>query len=209
MTGRREKNKQKAREKILKAATEIFESKGFEKASVSEIADKADIGVGTVYNYFKSKEDIFVETFSGQMDLETKYDFDVNQLLEKEVVDIVVEYIEKTIKTFKFLPKKLMKELFRISVGSKNNEKLLKSLAELDFKFIIRIEEMLETMKDEGVLSNTFDPRVGAELCYSAYAYEIMMYLFMDDYTIEKVVENSRQKISLLFEGKVKPWRQS
>lgn len=202
MTGRREKNKQKAREKILKAATEIFGVKGFEKASVSEIANKADLGVGTVYNYFKSKDEIFVETFSEQMDLETKYEFNIDQLLEKKVTDIIVEYIEKMTKPFKLLPKKLMKELFRITIGSKNNESLLRNLAELDFKFIDRIEEILNTMKNEGVFPIDFDPRVGAELCYSSYAYEFMIYLFIDDYNLEKVIEKSKVKIQFILDGK-------
>ncbi len=77
MAGRREKKKKIAREKILKAALDIFEHKGFEKASISEIAEQADLGVGTVYNYFKSKDEIFIETFTSQMDVETSYDFDM------------------------------------------------------------------------------------------------------------------------------------
>ena len=97
-----------------------------------------------------------------------------------------------------------MKELFRITVGSKNNGSLLRSLAELDFKFIDRIEDILKTMKSEDVLPMDFNPRVGAELCYSAFAYEFMMYLFMDEYGYEQAMGNSKVKIQFLFDGKVK-----
>lgn len=199
MIGRREKKKMIARNKILKAASTIFSEKGFEKASISEIAQKADLGVGTVYNYFKSKDEIFVETFINQVDFDEKHQFDFNKIVENGVADIVIEYVEKFSKIFRYIPKKLMKEFIRVTFGSKNNTALLKNLAELDFKFIDRIEEILLTLKEHNILPDTFDVRVAAEMTYSAYAYEILIYLFTDDYTLEECFERSKVKIRFLF----------
>ena len=47
------------RESILKAAIEVFSQKGFKSASISEIAQKAGVADGTIYQYFKNKEDLF------------------------------------------------------------------------------------------------------------------------------------------------------
>jgi TetR/AcrR family fatty acid metabolism transcriptional regulator len=47
------------REAILRAATEVFSDKGFKTASISEIAKKAGVADGTIYQYFKNKEDLF------------------------------------------------------------------------------------------------------------------------------------------------------
>lgn len=49
------------RELILEAASEVFLTTGFEKSTVQEIADKAGVGKGTIYEYFSSKEALFVE----------------------------------------------------------------------------------------------------------------------------------------------------
>ena len=46
---------------ILKAACELFEHYGFSKTSLEDIAKAAHIGKGTIYYYFNSKEDIFVD----------------------------------------------------------------------------------------------------------------------------------------------------
>lgn len=46
-------------ERILAAAMKVFAEKGLEKGTISEIAKYADIGKGTVYQYFDSKDDIF------------------------------------------------------------------------------------------------------------------------------------------------------
>lgn len=52
--------KEEKREKILRAAMELFAEKGFENVTTMEIAGKAGVGKGTLYTYFPSKEDIFL-----------------------------------------------------------------------------------------------------------------------------------------------------
>ena len=47
------------KESIIKAAIEVFSKKDFKTASISEIAQKAGIADGTIYQYFKDKEDLF------------------------------------------------------------------------------------------------------------------------------------------------------
>jgi AcrR family transcriptional regulator len=42
-------------------AMKIFARKGFEKTTIQEIADGAGIGKGTIYEYFKTKEDIIAQ----------------------------------------------------------------------------------------------------------------------------------------------------
>ena len=44
---------------ILKAAEKVFLENGFPKASMREIAQEAQVGLSNIYNYFKSKDDIF------------------------------------------------------------------------------------------------------------------------------------------------------
>lgn len=55
----REQYFQERREQILDAAMKVFGRKGFAGANVSDIAKEAAIGKGTLYLYFKSKEEIF------------------------------------------------------------------------------------------------------------------------------------------------------
>lgn len=48
------------KEKILKAATELFARKGFNGTAASEIAQRAGVAHGTVFHHFKSKENLLV-----------------------------------------------------------------------------------------------------------------------------------------------------
>ncbi len=46
-------------QKILKAASELFRSQGYDQADIRQIAAKANIAVGTLYNYYRNKEELF------------------------------------------------------------------------------------------------------------------------------------------------------
>lgn len=54
--------------RIIKAATHVFSATGFYKAKISDIAVKAGIGKGTVYEYFDSKDDLFKRSLKYCMD---------------------------------------------------------------------------------------------------------------------------------------------
>jgi len=56
--GKRALNKEAVRGRILNAALALFQSKGFDATTTKEIARKAKIAEGTVFNYFETKDDI-------------------------------------------------------------------------------------------------------------------------------------------------------
>jgi len=47
------------RQAIIKAAIEVFSKSSFQNSSILEIAQRANVAEGTIYQYFKSKEDLF------------------------------------------------------------------------------------------------------------------------------------------------------
>ena len=53
--GRRERKKQEVRRRIFESAFELFLEQGFEATTVEQIAEQADVGKGTVFNYFPHK----------------------------------------------------------------------------------------------------------------------------------------------------------
>lgn len=68
------------RERILDAAERVFAQHGFFAARVSEIAREAGVADGTIYLYFKSKDDLLISLFESRMER-------FNQLLGAALVD--------------------------------------------------------------------------------------------------------------------------
>ncbi len=66
---RADKRRADKRNLITDAAVEVFAEKGFHQARVSDIAKRAGVADGTIYLYFKNKEDLLLSIFEQKMDL--------------------------------------------------------------------------------------------------------------------------------------------
>ena len=66
--GRRAQNKAAVRQRIVTAALALFQAKGFEATTTKQIARRARIAEGTIFNYFKTKDDIALSFFEEEVD---------------------------------------------------------------------------------------------------------------------------------------------
>lgn len=60
---RRQREREERYQTILRAAESLFAKEGYHQTSINQIADLAEVSVGTVYFYFKNKEDLLVQLF--------------------------------------------------------------------------------------------------------------------------------------------------
>ncbi|MBM4277849.1 MAG: TetR/AcrR family transcriptional regulator [Deltaproteobacteria bacterium] len=66
------------RREILQAAERVFAAKGFFYTTMNEIAQVAEFGTGTLYNFFKSKEDLYFTLIDEKTD-------EINRLVKAEL----------------------------------------------------------------------------------------------------------------------------
>ena len=85
MVSRREEKKLIYRKKILEAAAFKFKNNGFTETSISDIMKAANLGVGTFYNYFASKEELLLALLK---DLADKVELAVNDGINKNLSSI-------------------------------------------------------------------------------------------------------------------------
>jgi TetR/AcrR family transcriptional regulator len=65
---RREREKLRQRQEMLAAALKLFSEKGFHNVSMHEIAWKSEFAIGTLYKFFKNKEDLYKALMLEQAD---------------------------------------------------------------------------------------------------------------------------------------------
>jgi AcrR family transcriptional regulator len=65
--GKRARNKEQTKARILRAALELFRKQGFHKTTTKQISRKAKIAEGTLFNYFKTKEDLALYFFETEL----------------------------------------------------------------------------------------------------------------------------------------------
>lgn len=86
--------------RLLEAATKLFTNKGYKKTKVSQITNEANVGTGTFYNYFDSKDDVFLEIYLMRHDEMKK---EMTQLIseDKKAIDIVEDILRSFLKRMK------------------------------------------------------------------------------------------------------------
>jgi len=65
--GLREQNKQQKRQRIRAAAADLFKRRGYTAATMREIALKAHVGIGTLFNYADDKRDLIFLIFNEEL----------------------------------------------------------------------------------------------------------------------------------------------
>lgn len=101
---------------IFTNARELFSSKGFKDTSVSDITKKTGIAVGSFYNFYKSKEEVFLDVFIAESEkLKKQVVAEVN--LDDDPVVVVKELILKLFDGTRKNP--ILKEWFSRDVYNK------------------------------------------------------------------------------------------
>jgi AcrR family transcriptional regulator len=90
--GRRERHRTETRDRLYRAALALFAERGFLETTVEDITEAADVGKGTFFNYFPTKEHILAE-FGGQRTAAVERALQKARATEGPVLDVVRELV--------------------------------------------------------------------------------------------------------------------
>lgn len=136
--------KNRKRSDILSSARALFKEKGFHNTKMDDIAQAAGVGKGTLYEYFKNKQEIFDETC-------VEYVESIFGRIE-EVSFMNVSFREKILILFNERKNTFNEEIdknpvdYIISYKNIISEKILKSM----FEHILEINRILVEIVDQG-----------------------------------------------------------
>ena len=163
-TANRRKRAPHKRERILKAAIKVFAKNGFYATRVSEIAKAASVADGTIYLYFKNKDDVLV----------TIFEEGIERLLTilREVAESD-EPFENRIQRIIELQLGLMEEQRDlaevITVNLRQSSRLLKQYATpLFMQYIDVVADVVRAGQEEGTFRKDLNPRVVARCLFGA-----------------------------------------
>lgn len=202
-TGRRERNKQEKRDRIIAAAKELFASKGFADTTTQEIAEKADIGTGTLFLYAKSKEELLVMVFSGDMLEEAQNAFRhlpaSASLIDKLMLifNSMIEYHDQD----KELSRPLLKE---VSVRVTPSD----DLAHLMRGIYKGIGDVIISGQATGDIRAGVDPLMAAEALFGIYYLSLLSWISGAN-TKARLLKRLRTKLSIGVEGLIDPAKAS
>ena len=152
-SSRRERKHAALRARIISTGIDIFSRHGIANVTVDHIADMADIGKGTIYNYFPTKEDIVV---AYMVDLEPKIQAKVRQLStsKKSLESILNQFIK-----FQFRLKKPYHRFVRVFLSQmfSRTEHFIPYLIEMQKAIDPPLEALFQGLQDGKLIRKDLD----------------------------------------------------
>ncbi len=144
--------KEELKEKIIQAAIESFSQSGYDRTKMEDIAKRLGLGKGTLYLYFKSKEDLFIAICERNIQKSDKEDsgFFVN----RENVASDAEQIYDNILRRDQGNDRVMLEMV---AESARNPKLKRSMYELHLKIHDHVMQNIKAKIDAGYIRKDVD----------------------------------------------------
>jgi AcrR family transcriptional regulator len=184
------------KDQILNAAEQVFTKKGLDQTRMDDIAEKTGLSKGTLYLYFKSKDDLIIaildRIFQGafkQLDARKK-----DQLSATEAV---AQFTEEAIRDYKYmlhiLP--IAYEFLALAFRNKTVQKALKEYFRIYMEVLVPIIQ-------RGIDSGEFRQVNAQDVAIAAGAiYEGTVLLWVYDNTLVDFEKQIRSSIKLLMEG--------
>lgn len=144
--------KASVRERIIQAAVESFTQTGYDKTKMDDIARRLGLSKGTIYLYFKSKEELFVAICEHNIKESDKEDAEL--FVKKENIASDAEQIYNNIRRREQGNDRVLLEMV---TESARNPKLKKAMAELHSKVHKHVEGNIQKKIDEGFLRKDAD----------------------------------------------------
>ena len=193
------------KQNIINAAIQVFSKHGYERGTVSEIANQANIAKGSFYHYYNSKEEIVYDLFKMVFD---KFLDSWNAIIEKDIspdkkvellidrsFDDIIEMLEEKNVTSLILIFEIMFFLYRKSLKT-GKENVIE-------KYFLKYYDILKPIFEEGQEADMF--RQDIDPSYLAYLFFSMVDGFGLHFMMQKEnfdTEKSRKYLkAILLEG--------
>lgn len=144
--------KAELKEKIIQAAIESFSQTGFDRTKMEDIAKRLGLSKGTIYLYFKSKEDLFLAICEHNIQRSDRED--AGLFVRKENVASDAEQIYDNIRRREQGNDRVMLEMV---AESARNPKLRKSMYELHARIQDHVMKQVRNKIEEGFIKKDVD----------------------------------------------------
>lgn len=185
------------RERILEGALRAFAKKGFYNTKVSEIATEAGVADGTIYLYFKNKDDLLISLFEDRME----FLIDRLQAELDAVGDDVVERLRCVVQMHFQLAIEERELAEFITVELRQSAKFVKEYENPKFHDYLQIlENLIARGQAEGVIRADIDRRLVARALFGALD-EVLLGLTLSKSGAVDVSEKARQIADIFISG--------
>lgn len=175
--GKREEKKQMLRKAILSASHVVFETTGFRQTTMEQIAAEAGVGVGTAYNYFSSKEELFLLAVAEPL-------FAAASKLTVSVEagsasDVVLAYLANLLERVESYGKDVWRDVIAAFFSTqRSNSQLTAEMLSADLGMINGLRSLLVRLREQRRIDPELDVETCVKVIYSILTSLLTWYVF-------------------------------
>lgn len=185
MTKLRERQKADRERRILSAAVQKFRADGYKRARIEDLAEAADVSVGTVYNYYGTKGDILIAAVA--MEVEEVL-AEGQALVDHPPKDLREALLALTFCYYDHSLHYLTKEMWRRAMGlaieapdTPNGRRY----AELDARLAAQVGDLVRRFQSNGVIAPYVDTRAVGRVLFNNLNQLFIAFVTDDAMTLE------------------------
>lgn len=173
--------KEETRKKIKEVSREVFREYGFKDAQIKMIAKRVGIGVSTVYGYFESKLDLFVQSFLLPDKVDYISDEAIEISLEKGLIKGLMEVVQNAMYLNFKEDAELLRAFFMATMLSVSNEKFCSDKIYNKSSKIDIIGRVLEIYERKNKRLCAFSVKNLSEVIMSVFAHSALEFVIMGE----------------------------
>ncbi len=167
MSGLREKQKADRERRILQAAVTKFRADGYRAVRIEDLAETAEVSVGTVYNYYQTKGDILIACVA----MEVEEVLAAGQVIVRNpphgvsgaLLSLIFSYYDHSLE---YLSKEMWRTAMALAIeapGTPNGRRYF----ELDQRLAAQVTDLVIALQDRGDVRSDLDARAVGTLLFN------------------------------------------
>lgn len=193
--------KEETRRKIKEVSREVFREYGFKDAQIKMIAKRVGIGVSTVYGYFESKLDLFVQSFLLPDKVDHISDEVIEISLEKGLIKGLLEIVQNAMYLNFKEDAELLRAFFMATMLNVSNEKCSPDKIYNRASKIDIIGRVLEIYERKNKRLCAFSVKNLSEVIMSVFAHSALEFVIMGE-DCDKNDIKLEEYLKVIFAGK-------
>ncbi|PWR01110.1 TetR family transcriptional regulator [Meridianimarinicoccus roseus] len=167
MAGLRDRQKADREKRILSAAVTLFKARGYHAVRLEDLADRADVSVGTVYNYYRTKGDILIATVALEVEevlgMGRRLVADPPHGVAEALLALIYSYYDHSLE---YLSKEMWRSAMALSIDAPETPNGLRYSA-LDRKLAAQVTDLIVRLQARGEVRPEIDPAAIGQLVFN------------------------------------------
>lgn len=189
MAGLRDRQKAARDRRILTAAVTLFRARGYRSVRLEDLAERADVSVGTVYNYYRTKGDILIAAVAMEVEevlaAGAALVADPPRGVEAALTSLVRLYYDHSLN---YLSKEMWRTAMALSIEAPDTPNGQRYSA-LDAKLCAQVVEMIARLKARGEVRPEIEAEALGQLAFNNLNMMFIEFVKDDTMTLDALGE--------------------